>query len=210
MKILIAIHPQIVRDGIQRILADDPDIIVSGVAENRDELYSLGMEQDVDIFIIDVDLPGLDVINTVSEVHKNYPNTNVLAISNEEEPTRIKSILQAGASGFMFKKRGAEELIKASKDIYQGNKYLCEEAIKLLIHKDATAESVENSANLTKREQEVLHLICEEYINREIADKLGISVRTVDAHRRNLLQKTGAQNTAGLVKYAIRHQLFEL
>ena len=210
MKVLIAIHHQIVRDGIARILADDPEITVSGTAENREQLCSLDSKKDIDVVIMDLDIPNLDAIAAVEKVRKDHSDTRILAISDDEERRRIKSILQAGASGFICKKRSADELIQASKEIYNGNQYLCDAAISLLVSEDSSSEPVKQDADLTAREQEVLELICEEYTNREIADKLGISVRTVDAHRRNLLQKTGVKNTAGLVKFAIRHRLFIL
>lgn len=210
MKILIAVHHQIVRDGITRILADDPDITVSATAENREQLCSFVSQNDIDVVVMDLDMPDLDVMNTLAEVRENHPDTRVLAISDNEDIGRIKSVLQAGASGFMLKKRGANELLQAAKVVNKGNPYLCDESIKLLVSDENSSTPPKTSADLTDRELEVLGLICEEYINREIADKLGISVRTVDAHRRNLLQKTAAKNTAGLVKFAIRHRLFTL
>lgn len=210
MKILIVIHHQIVRDGITRILADDPEITVSGTAENSEQLCSLGSKNDVDVVIMDLDMPDLDVLDALTKVREDYPDTSVLAISENEDARRIKSVLQAGASGFMFKKREAYELIQAVKEIYKGNQYLCDEIIGLLVSEDTSSAPKATTADLTDREQEVLNLICEEYINREIAERLGISVRTVDAHRRNLLQKTGAKNTAGLVKFAIKHHFYTI
>ena len=212
MKILIAVHYQIVRDGLTRILTDDPEITVSKTAHSREQLCAFLANNEIDVVIVDLDMPELDEIDTVSEVNNNYSDSHILAISNDAKAARIKSVLQAGASGFICKKRSADELIEASKEIYNGNQYLCDESISLLINEneDISSEPAGTTADLTEREKEVLELICEEYINREIADQLGISVRTVDAHRRNLLQKTGAKNTAGLVKFAIKHRLFIL
>ena len=118
--------------------------------------------------------------------------------------------MQAGASGYIFKKRGADELIKAVKEVNSGNQYLCNDTIELLVEGKKFRSTNKRAADLTERELQVLQLICREYINREIAEELGISVRTVDAHRRNVLQKTGAKNTAGLVKFAIKNDLFSL
>ena len=212
MKILIAVHYQIVRDGLTRILTDDPEITVSETAHSQEQLCAFLANNEIDVVIVDLDMPELDEIDTVSEVNSNYSDSHILAISNDAKAARIKSVLQAGASGFICKKRSADELIEASKEIYNGNQYLCDESISLLINEneDISSEPAGTTADLTEREKEVLELICEEYINREIADQLGISVRTVDAHRRNLLQKTGAKNTAGLVKFAIKHRLFIL
>lgn len=208
MNIFIAIHHQIVRDGISRILSDDPEITVTGTVENREQLCSLDFKDDVDILIVDLDMPDLDEEHILEQIHKNNPDIRVLAISDEVGAERIKNVLKAGASGFIFKKREAKELIQAAKEVYNGNQYLCDESIDSLIQEDKRKKLVDSGADLTNREQEVLKLICEEHTNRKIADLLNISVRTVDAHRRNLLQKTGATNTAGLVKFAIKHRLF--
>lgn len=210
MKTLIAVHYQIVRDGITRILTDDPEITVSKTAHREEQICVFLADNEIDVVIVDLDMPDLDGTDTIAEIHNTYPDSHILAISNDVKAARIKSVLQAGASGFICKKRSADELIEASKEVYNGNQYLCDESISLLIdeNKDKSSESAGNIAGLTEREKEVLELICEEYINREIADLLGISVRTVDAHRRNLLQKTGVKNTAGLVKFAIKHRLF--
>ncbi|WP_440999419.1 LuxR C-terminal-related transcriptional regulator [Fodinibius sp. SL11] len=211
MNILIALRYKIVRDGITKILTEDPDISVVGTAQNREELCGYDIRGNkIDVVVIDLDIPGLDSLDTLKKILKDHSNTSLLAISDEKEPQQIKGVMQAGASGYILKKRGAKELIKAVKEVYADNQYLCDESVGVLIKGDHVYSTSERVANLTKRELEVLQLICREYINREIAEELGISVRTVDAHRRNLLQKTGAKNTVGLVKFAIKNDLVSL
>lgn len=211
MNILIALHHKIVREGITKILSEDPDINVIGTAKNKEELCPYDSKGDkIDVVVLDLDIPDLDSLSTMRSILQDHPDTHILAMSDEENPQQIINVMQAGASGYIFKKRGAEELIKAIKEVDSGNQYLCNDTIGLLIEGEKIRSTSKRVSDLTERELQVLQLICREYINREIADELGISVRTVDAHRRNLMQKTGAKNTAGLVKFAIKNNLFDL
>ena len=211
MNILIALHYKIVREGITKILSEDPDINVIGAAKNKEELCSYESEVDkIDVVVLDLDIPDLDSLSTIKSILEDHPDMHILAMSDDEDPHQIKNVMQAGASGYIFKKRGACELIKAIKEVEAGNQYLCNDTISLLVKGEKVRSTSEGVEDLTERELQVLQLICREYINREIAEDLGISVRTVDAHRRNLMQKTGAKNTVGLVKFAIKNDLFDL
>jgi DNA-binding NarL/FixJ family response regulator len=211
VNILIAVHHEIVRDGITKILSEDVEINVIGTAKNKEELCTYEPEGvNIDIVVLDIDIPNLDPLNTITKILRDHLDTHILAMSDEEDPRRVKDVMQAGASGYILKKRGAEELIKAIKEVYSGNQYLCNDTIESLIEGEEVRSTSERITDLTERELQVLQLICREQINREIAEELGISVRTVDAHRRNLMQKTGVKNTAGLVKFAIKNNLFDL
>lgn len=209
VNILIAEHHKIVRDGIKMILDDVPGIRVKDTVANKEELLSHTFNGEIDIIILDLDMPDLDMLNTIKTLKENNPEVNILCISDVEEQQQIRKVMAAGVSGYMLKKRGKEEIIEAVDVIKNGNQYLCDESIQALIQERNSEPvfDIENS-DLTYREIEVLELICEEYTNKESAEELGISIRTVDAHRRSLLQKTGAKNTAGLVKFAVRNRLF--
>ena len=211
MNILIALHYNIVREGITKILSEDPDINVIGAAKNKEELCPYDSKGDkIDVVVLDLDIPDLDSLSTIRSILEDHLDTHILAMSDDEDPHQIKNVMQAGASGYIFKKRSSEELIKAVKEVQADNQYLCNDSIALLVEGEKVRSTGERVADLTERELQVLQLICREQINREIAEDLGISVRTVDAHRRNLMQKTGAKNTVGLVKFAIKNDLFGL
>ncbi|NGP75350.1 response regulator transcription factor [Balneolaceae bacterium YR4-1] len=211
VNIVIAEHHKIVRDGIKMILEDVPGIRVTKTVGNKEELLSYSCSEKNMVVILDLDMPDLDKRNTIKKLKEKNSNISILGISDIEDQKQIKHVIVAGVSGYILKKRGKEEIIKAIEVIKNGNQYLCEESIKALVHDNDGdyAFDVEDSS-LTYRELEVLELICEEYTNKESADELGISVRTVDAHRRSLLQKTGAKNTAGLVKFAVRNHILSL
>ena len=211
VNIIIAEHHKIVREGIKIILEDMANISVTKTIANKQELLSYSFPASNEILILDLDMPNLDKRNTIRKLKDKHMNLHILGISDVEDQHQIKHVMAAGASGYLLKKRGKDEIIKAINAIKNDRQYLCDESISALIY-DKNGDyvfDVEDSS-LTYRELEVLELICEEYTNREAAEELGISVRTVDAHRRSLLQKTGAKNTAGLVKFAVRNQIFSL
>jgi len=211
VNILIAEHHKIVRDGIKMILEDVPGIKVDKTVADKEELLSYSFKGSNEIIVLDLDMPDLDMQNTITELKENNPGVSILCISDVEEQQQIKQVMAAGVSGYMLKKRGKDEIIEAINVINNGNQYLCDESIQALVNdKEREAMFDIEDSDLTYREMEVLELICDEYTNKESAEELGISVRTVDAHRRSLLQKTGAKNTAGLVKFAFRNQIFSL
>lgn len=211
VNILIAEHHRIVRDGLKMILSEVPGIKIKDTVANREELLKYAFKGGVDIVILDLDMPNLDMKNTIERLKEENPEVSILCISDVEAQEQIKRVMVAGVSGYILKKRGKEEIIEAIEVIKNGNQYLCDESIQALVQDSSDSLSFEvNTSDLTDRELEVLRLICQEYTNKESAKELGISVRTVDAHRRSLLQKTGAKNTAGLVKFAFKNQILSL
>lgn len=208
VEVLLVVQPQILRDGIEKILSEESNFKVSYTAEGIERISDLPVRENT-VLVLDLDIADLNPSEIIVEQTECHPKLNILAISSEEIPKRIKNIMQIGASGFMFKCRGTDELIKAINEISAGKTYLCTTA-KEMVSKETHNLSIKGKdlIELTKRELEVLVLICKELTNPEISEKLNISVRTVDAHRRNVLQKTRAKNTAGMVKYAIKHQIY--
>lgn len=213
LNILVAVRYQILRDGIKKILAEESGISVKGTAKNEDELFALPLENE-SILVLEIGISDLEDSDIIIDLVEHYPKIRILVLSEKKNPEHIKRIMQAGASGYIFKRQSSNDLIEALKRVGAGDEYLCDEVIRLLLQQGDIAEEFrpENylATDLTDRELEVLGLICQELTNRDIAEKLQISIRTVDAHRRNVLQKTGAKNTAGLVKYAIKHRIYNL
>lgn len=210
LNILLVVQYEIVRDGIKQILEEASGIAAVEAVKTIKQLESLEPENDIGIIVLDLDIPCLDNSEKIKELVDRHSDIRFLAISDNRPGKKIREIMKTGVHGYIFKKQGAEEIIKAVKQINEGKQYLCDDTIGMLLDKDPMPEKGHNATSLTDREHEVLQLICQELTNREAAEELGISVRTVDAHRRNLLQKTGAKNTAGLVKFAIKHHLIDL
>lgn len=209
--ILIAVEARIFSDGIELIINDEPDLHVSRKVRNKADLLEGLKDDSSKLLILDLDVPDLDIPSIITSILEKSENLKILVLSETENPEQIKESMNAGAAGFIFKRRGRDELINAIKVILGGNQYLCDDTINILTGSYSQVGTMGHSiTELTERELEVLNLICREYTNKEIGDLLSISVRTVDTHRRNILQKTGAKNTAGLVKYAIKHNVFNI
>jgi DNA-binding NarL/FixJ family response regulator len=180
---------------------------------------------------MDIKMPGLNGIETTKQITAEFPSIRVIALTMFDDDEYITTMLSAGAKGYLLKNTGKEELMRAIREVHNGKSYFSSEATQQVMKRfmsgiglngtttaPSTASSVNGSASshnseptfqgfnnvqLTKREIEILKLIASELTNQEIADRLFISPRTVHSHRRNLMQKVGVKNTAGLVRFAI-------
>jgi DNA-binding NarL/FixJ family response regulator len=212
--IIIADDHQIVRDGVRSLLEDEPGFTVVGEAEDGEDVLEILKNRAADIVIMDINMPRMDGITCTRHISREYPGTRVLALTMLLEDQHVKAMIQAGASGYIMKNSGREELVDAIRRIMDGKHYFSDEAtsaIMMDLVKPAgkDPDGAGDDVPLTDREVEILRLIAQEMTNEEIGKKLFISRRTVDAHRRNLLEKTGSRNTAGLIRYAVRHNLID-
>jgi DNA-binding NarL/FixJ family response regulator len=215
IKILIVDDHPMIRHGIKSLLNDVDKFDVADEAGNGDEALQKLSEQQFDLVIMDIKMPEKNGIEATEEIVKKYPDVKVLAISMYDEQRYIVKMLQAGALGYVLKNTGKQELMTAVETVMAGESYFSQEVSSIMMSQFMTRKVTNPTENsklditLTRRETEIIRLIAEELTNSEIADRLGISPRTVDTHRRNLLQKLDVKNTAGLVKYAIQHNILD-
>lgn len=215
IKILIVDDHPMIRHGIKSLLGDEPSINVAAEAGNGLEAIEVVDKEAFDLIIMDIKMPEMNGIEATEIILANHPHLKVLAMSMYDEQRYIVKMLQAGALGYILKNTGKQELLNAIHTVMDGESYFSQEVSSIMMSQFMSRKStgyVDTSKpdiNLTKRETEIIRMISEELTNSEIADKLGISPRTVDTHRRNLLQKLDVKNTAGLVKYAIQHNILE-
>lgn len=214
IQILLADDHEIVRDGLKTVLQHQHGLRVAAEASDGKEACRACKETSIDLVIMDINMPVQDGISATQEILSEFPEIRVLALTMSDEDLHIRKMIQAGASGYITKESAnRKELVEAINEIMDGRHYFSSEATKSimldLIENRGRSRPIESTL-ITKREEEVLLLIVKEYTNQEIADELYISVRTVDAHRRNLMQKTGAKNTAGLVRFAVEKNLVSL
>jgi DNA-binding NarL/FixJ family response regulator len=209
IKVLIADDHKIIRVGLRGILAGEADIEVVGEAECGDDVFTVLKEQEADVVLMDIDMGASSGVDATAELKARYPEIKVLTLTQHEEQDLIINMLEAGASGYLLKNCGREELITAIHAVLRGDSYFSQTVSATLLRALTTRKNhvARDQNDLTERELEVLTLIAQEYTNPEIAEKLFISVRTVDTHRRNLMEKLNAKNTAALVKYAISKHL---
>lgn len=212
IKIMLVDDHSMIRFGLKSFLEDD-NIIVVAEAKNGNEALELLEEKEIDVLVTDIMMPEMDGIALTQKVTKIYPNIKVLALTMMNESQNIKRMLSAGAKGYLLKDCTQEELIKAINEVNAGNNFYSANVTQIIMQglgsKPKPKKRTVQDIALTEREQEVLHLICKEKSNAEMAEELFITLRTVEAHKRNLLEKTGCKNVAGLVLYAIERSLFD-
>ena len=211
IKIIIVDDHKIIRVGLRGLLEREQDIEIMGEAENADAVMTILATQHTDVVLMDIDLGDSDGIMTTRKIKELYPSIHILGLTMHEESNYIIKMLEAGASGYLLKNAGREELLAAIHTVAKGDSYFSQKVSATLLQaitrqKETLADPKKPliQSSLSEREIEVLRLIAQEYSNGEIANKLFISIRTVDTHRRNLLEKLHVKNTVGLVKYAIK------
>jgi DNA-binding NarL/FixJ family response regulator len=210
IRILIADDHQMFIDGLRSLLEGSDDISVVGEASNGQKVVDLCEQQEVDIVIMDINMPEMDGIQATRELVKKHPGIKILGLSMYNDREYISDILKAGARGYILKNTGKETLINAIKSLYSGGNFLGEEVGKTLLN-----SFIKNPAHgyvvekLSDREKEVLECIATGLTTHEIADQLFISKNTVETHRKNLLYKLKAKNTAELVNNAYKQRLIQ-
>ncbi|OIQ30825.1 MAG: DNA-binding response regulator [Bacteroidetes bacterium MedPE-SWsnd-G2] len=213
IKLFLVDDHKMIREGLKLFLNDYEEIDIVGEAENGKECLDQLEETYPDIVITDLNMPVMDGLELTKALKLSHPEIKVMALTMMGESQHIKEMLAEGALGYLLKNCSEEELIMGIKNVYNGGTYYSPEVTNVIINNirkvKPTTSKVASEMPLTEREKEVLHLILKENSNKEIAEILFISVRTVDAHKRNLLDKTGSKNVAGLVLYAIDRQLFD-
>lgn len=213
VQILLVDDHDIVRDGIKMLLENETGFKIIAEAEHGKQALEACKNHDIDFIIMDINMPEMNGIEATKQIKESYPDIKVLALTMMDEDQHIRQMIEAGASGYILKSSNKIELVDAITTILDGKHYFSDDAtqsVMLDLVKSTTQKDNSDPGNITEREKEILELIVKQYTNQEIAEELYISTRTVDAHRRNLLQKTGAKNTAGLVTYAIKHDLVDI
>lgn len=210
IKVFIVDDHKMVIEGIQLLLQNQADLKVIGFALGGLEAVDKLQDCNPDVVLLDINMPDLNGIETCKQLLEHCPDMKIIAISMHKESSLIKLMLSSGAKGYVLKNAGQEELIDAIKSVYAGKMYLDDTVNEIVVN--SVAHGAEHKVKspfptLSRREKEILLLILKEHTTQEIADRLFISFGTVETHRRNMLIKTGARNTAGLVRIALEYEL---
>lgn len=208
IKIAITDDHPIVIEGIRMMLKSNKEILVGQSFKNITETFD-GLSQDIKILLLDINLPDGNGITACKELLSNFPNLQIIALTNYEDATFIKQIIKNGAMGYLLKNTGKNELIEAIKTVLNGERYLQQNIREILLNESIGKATTSSFfiPKLTNREKEILALIIKEYTTDEIAEKIFLSIKTVESHRSNLMQKLGVKNSAGLVRVAFEKGL---
>lgn len=190
--------------GLIKIISAEDDFEVTGTANTVRETLDKLTHTKVDMLITDYNLPDQDGLSLVQVVKRKYPDMRIIVLSMHDEGHLIREILKAGVDGYILKKDSHNELIYAIRQINQDKIYLSNDVNRMLVN---GIDGIEEQKLLTTREREVLKLISKEYTNRQIAEELFISERTVETHRKNIFRKTKTNNLVGLIKFAYANNL---
>jgi two-component system, NarL family, nitrate/nitrite response regulator NarL len=192
---------QIVIDGLDVLIGFEADFEIVGTSNDPSKVIEILQNLDVDVLLTDTNMPQLTGIELCKLVRQNYPSIKILALSMNTEGETIREMVAAGASGYVLKTTSKQDLITALKTVGEGKKYFAQEALQNLLDATTKSQNAEEE-ELTPRELEIIKLINEDLSNKMIADKLFISERTVETHRRNIYRKTNTQTVVGLLKMA--------
>jgi DNA-binding NarL/FixJ family response regulator len=201
VKIFITDDHYMVIEGIRSLLQQEPGVEWIGHAMNADSCLAFLQQQQPDVILMDISLPGKSGIDLCKEVKEKYPSVFIIGLSTFNQQSFIQKMMENGASGYVLKNATREELMEAIQSVIRGKIYLSDEVSQTL--RNTSSENI----ILTRREKEVLELIAEGMTNNEIAQKLFISITTVDTHRKNLLAKFEVKNTASLVRIATQQHI---
>lgn len=217
IKVLIADDHKMFVDGIDSILRNEEDIIVVDRCYDGPSIFKSLEKHEVDVILLDVNLPGMNGIEVTTRLTKEKSDIKILALSMYNEESFVSEILKKGADGYILKNTGRNELVTGIRTVFDGESYFSKDVTETIMNSLMKKQKGEitpkrNSVHIPKisrREKEVLALITKEFTTQEIAEKLFISLKTVESHRSSLLSKLNARNSAGLVRIAIEHKLLD-
>jgi Response regulator containing a CheY-like receiver domain and an HTH DNA-binding domain len=212
IKVAIADDHEIFRDGLRVMLQKQPDILLLAEAANGRELIEQVKTQQPDIVISDVKMPVMDGVAATRHLAENFPHIGIIALTMFDEEDLIIDMLEAGAKGYLLKNADKNEIIEAIKSVYNQQPYYCRHTSNKLAQLVAKSKfnpyKQKQKPEFNEREIDIIRDICNGYTSKQIAEKIFLSVRTVEGLRLRIMEKMDVKNTAGIIIYAIKHNLY--
>jgi two-component system response regulator NreC len=207
-KILVTDDHGVLRAALRALLTDEADMEVVGEAADGAEALRMAADLHPDVMLLDITMPGLTGIEVARVLHEAQPEVRVLVLTVHEDEHLVREALQAGASGYIIKRAFDTELLNAIRAVANGDLYIHPALTRALVHEQVAPAAMPRPAGLlTRRETEVLGLIARGYTNAQVAEELSLSVRTVETHRSNMMEKLGLSSRVEIVRYAQEHGL---
>jgi DNA-binding NarL/FixJ family response regulator len=213
IRVLVADDHTLMREGIRALIEVQPDIVVVGEAEDGHAAVRLTDELRPDVVLMDIAMPLLNGLDATRRIKRDHPEVKVLVLTMYDHDEYVRQVLAANASGYVLKKAAASELVAAIRAVQQGEAILSPRITRLVLEDYLQWENVKQATGqdkLTLREREVLQLIAEGYTNKEIAGILCVSIKTVQSHRGNIMQKLDLHDRGDLIKYAIQKKIIKI
>ncbi|MGH9513847.1 MAG: response regulator [Terriglobales bacterium] len=212
IKCVIVDDHTLFRDGLRRVLESEPDLEVVGEASDAAGALERVRELNPDVVLMDIGMPGMSSFDAARVLIENHPNTRLIFLTMYEEEEYLLQCMSVGASGFMLKDSPAPRVINAVREVFQGRKYLSPQILGRMVDdvRARTSRTTTRGSTLTPREREIIKLIAEGRSVKEIAALLSRSVKTIEAHKFNLMRKLDIHNKAQLVTYAIQKKIVKL
>jgi two-component system response regulator NreC len=214
ISILIADDHTLMRSGIRALLEDEADMVVVGEANDGREAVRLAGQLKPNVILMDIAMPLLNGLEATRQIKREYPEIHILVLTMYDHEEYFRQMLEVGAAGYIIKRAAASDLVSAIRAVYNSEAVLSPAITRLLLEdylkRDPTAKEDDDPNALSSREREVLQLIAEGKTSREIAEILNLSVKTVQSHRTNLMQKLDLHDRGDLIKYAIQKKIIQL
>lgn len=213
IKLVIVEDHDMFREGLRYVLDTNPAFEIVAEASNGIEFLKILDDGLPDVVLMDIDMPVMNGIDATIQAIQKYPALNIITLSMHGDYGHYKKMIDSGAKGFVLKSAGVDQLTEAIKEVMKGNVYFSQELLmNIILKKNANPVSTElvKQLEISEREMDVLRLICQGNTNKQIADKLFISIKTVEGHKSKLMLKTDTNNTVSLVLFAIKNQLVEI
>lgn len=208
IKVVVADDHKIVRDGIISLLKKYDDVLVVNETDHELKILTTIEQQPVDVLLLDVSIPNVISDQTLQTIKEKFPELKILALSMHDDIVIIEKLYKQGINGYLLKATDTDTIVSAIKKVHHGENYFDQHVVSALMNKVLHQPTAINSKiELTLREIEVVTYIASGLINKEIADKLSISTRTVETHRNNIMKKISARNTADIVRFCITNKL---
>jgi DNA-binding NarL/FixJ family response regulator len=213
IRIVMADDHEIFRDGFQLIISKAPQMDLVAQAANGVELLALVEEKRPDVVVTDIKMPKMDGITATKEINRRFPGIAVIGLSMHDEDDLILEMLEAGAKGYLLKNADKAEVVEAIQTVFEGDPYYCHttnaKLARIIARNRYHAYNRSQKPEFTEKELEIIQLICQGCTNKEVGEKLFLSVRTIEGYRLKILEKMRVKNSVGLVVYAIQHGLFQ-
>ena len=210
MRIILVDDHHLFGQSLYSLLIQMPDVQHITVFKRGQEVLDFLETHEVDVVLSDLQMPEMNGIELTTQIHQRFPEVRVLILTIDDEPYKIREAVSAGASGYLLKDTDRAELEEAIRKLYQKLPYYSEKVLKIITSNYDDKKLINSElAQISTREIEVLKLIAMEYSTNEIADKLFVSVNTIESHRKSLMKKLDVKNVVGLIKFAMRHKLVD-